>query len=132
MRKQASLPGGDLEYAVLVALWTLGTATAREVHDQVGAPKGLVYTTIAKVLDRLCAKELVSRQRGSKAFVFSARVKRDLIDRARAKEAIGKLWSAEPRPAMATLVDAVALHDPDLLDELAEAVDARRKARRGP
>jgi hypothetical protein len=39
------LPGGKLEYAVLVALWESGPLSAPEVHDRVGVPLDLVYTT---------------------------------------------------------------------------------------
>jgi len=48
MMKRLRLPGGDLEYAVLAKLWELGTASARDIHDQVGEPTGLVYTTRPK------------------------------------------------------------------------------------
>jgi hypothetical protein len=51
--KRLRLPGGDLEYAVLAKLWEIGTASAREIHGHVGEPNGLVYSTTAKVLDRL-------------------------------------------------------------------------------
>jgi predicted transcriptional regulator len=54
------LPGGDLEYAVLSKLWELGSASARDIHTQVGEPAKLVCTTTANVLDRLHAKHLVS------------------------------------------------------------------------
>jgi hypothetical protein len=41
------LPGGELEYAILAALWDLGRASAREVHARAGEPAGLAYTTTA-------------------------------------------------------------------------------------
>jgi predicted transcriptional regulator len=63
MKMQFRLPGGDLEYAVLAKVWELGSASAREIHEQVGEPAKLVYTTTAKVLDRLHAKHLVDRER---------------------------------------------------------------------
>jgi hypothetical protein len=47
------LPGGALERAVMETVWQLGEVMAREVHDRVGVPNQLAYTTIAKVLDRL-------------------------------------------------------------------------------
>ena len=131
MKRSVPLPGGNLEYAVLVALWELDSASAREIHARVGEPEGLVYTTIAKVLDRLHAKGLVSRERSGKAFVYRAKVPRELVDRARARAALGRLLGPEPRPAMATLVDAVESMNPKLLDELARVVEARRRSRRG-
>src|ERR1041385_7552698 len=45
MPRERPLPGGKLEYAVLVGVWEGGTVTVRELHERVGAPLGLVYTT---------------------------------------------------------------------------------------
>ena len=79
MMKRVRLPGGDLEYAVLAKLWEIGTASARDIHRQVGEPARLVYTTTAKVLDRLHGKGLVSRERRGKAFSYRAKIARDLV-----------------------------------------------------
>ena len=129
--KPRPLPGGELEYAALAALWDLGPSSAREVHERIGEPKGLVYTTTAKVLDRLHAKALVSRRKAGKAFVYQAKVAREVIEQARAKDAVTRILGDEPRPAMAALVDAVEAVDPDLLDELSRLVAARRRGSRG-
>ena len=129
--KQIPLPGGDLEYAVLAALWELGSASAREVHERVGEPKGLVYTTTAKVLDRLHDKALVSRKKSGMAFVYKAKIPRDVIEQARANDAIAKMLGGDPRPAMAALVSAVEAVDPTLLEELERLVAARRRSGRG-
>ena len=83
-----SIPGGRLEYAVLAAVWDLGVATAREVYDRVGVPLGLVYTTTARVLDRLQAKGLVSRDKVGKSFAYRALVARREIDNVRMSRAL--------------------------------------------
>jgi predicted transcriptional regulator len=124
------MPGGDLEYAVLAALWDLGTASVREIHQRVGQADGLVYTTIAKVVDRLHAKRLVRRERVGRSFVYRPALERDVVDRFRVKAAVDHLLGDEPRPAIATLVEAVETIDPQLLDDLAREV-RRRRARRG-
>jgi predicted transcriptional regulator len=131
MKSQFRLPGGDLEYAVLAKLWELGSASARDIHTQVGRPQGLVYTTTAKVLDRLHAKRLVGRERKGIAFVYRPRVARAVVDAARAREFLTRLLGPAPRSAVATLVDAVEALDPKLLDDLAEAVASRRRSRNG-
>jgi predicted transcriptional regulator len=122
---------GTLEYAVMLALWELGEATTRDVHERVGAPGGLAYTTTATVLDRLLGKGLVSRVPRGKTFAYRAAAARDVIDRARARETVGRLMGEDPRPAITSLVDAVESLDPELLDELARVTEARRKARHG-
>ena len=131
MRSPPALPGGDLELAVLEALWDLGAVTARQVHDRVGEPSDLAYTTIAKVLDRLVAKKLAKRRRDGRQYVYAAAVVRDVVERARARVSVRRLLGDEPRTLIAALVDGVESLDPDLLDDLARAVAARRKVRRG-
>lgn len=125
------LPADELEYAVLAELWQLGAASVRELHDRLGARQGLVYTTTAKVVDRLRDKGLIQRQRKGNAFVYRSRVARDEVERARARNAVTRLLGATPRAAVAALVEAVDDVDPALLDELERAVLARRRSRDG-
>jgi predicted transcriptional regulator len=121
----------DEEYEVLAKLWELGAASVRELHEHLGEPAGRVYTTTAKVIDRLRAKGLIQRQRRGKAFVYRPRVARPDVDKARAQQAVSRLLGTTPRAAVAALVDAVDAFDPQLLDELERAVNARRRAKRG-
>lgn len=125
------LPADDLEYAVLAELWQLGAASVRELHDRLGAKQGLVYTTTAKVVDRLREKGLIQRQRTGNAFVYRSRVAREEVERARARNAVTRLLGATPRAAVAALVEAVDDVDPALLDELERAVLARRRTKDG-
>ena len=129
MMSRSHLPGGELEYAVLLALFDVGSATGREIHERVGQPARLVYTTIAKVLDRLVAKRLVRRKKVGKAFVYRPNLERGVLERARARESLKWLAGSAPLPAMATLVDAVESFDPGMLDELAKAIAEKRKRR---
>ena len=125
------LPADDLEYSVLARLWQLGAASVRELHEQLGAPQGLVYTTTAKVIDRLREKGLIQRQRKGTAFVYRPRVAREEVERARARQALSRLLGSRPRAAVAALVEVVDEIDPALLTELEQAVAARRRAKNG-
>jgi BlaI family transcriptional regulator, penicillinase repressor len=125
------LPADELEYAVLSKLWELGAASVRELHEHLGEPAGRVYTTTAKVIDRLRSKGLIQRQRRGNAFVYRPRAARSAVESARAKQAVSRLLGATPHAAVAALVDAVDAFDPRLLDELERAVNARRGSKRG-
>jgi predicted transcriptional regulator len=131
MKRSLRLPGGDLEYAVLAKLWELGTASARDIHGHVGEPAGLVYTTTAKVLDRLHDKGLVARERKGKAFSYRAKIARNVVEQARARTALSRLLGSRPHAAVAALVEAVESMDTQLLDELERAVAARRRSKHG-
>jgi BlaI family transcriptional regulator, penicillinase repressor len=130
MRRRFRLPGAGLEYEVLAALWDAKAATARDLHERTGAPAGLRYTTTTKVLDRLHAKRLVSRKLVGKAFHYRPAAPRHEIERARARQSLGRLLVGDPVPAIARLVEAIEDIDPALLDDLARAVNARRRSRR--
>lgn len=123
------LPSDELEYVVLAELWRRGSASVRELHENSGAPRGLVYTTTAKVVDRLREKGLVQRRREGKIFLYQPRIARELVDRARTRQFIGRLLWPAPRGAVAALVEALDAVDPDLLAELEVAAAARRRAR---
>lgn len=129
--ESSSLPGGPLEESVLASLWELGRASTREVHERVAAVSDLAYTTTATVLDRLHTKGLVNRKREGKSFIYWPRVSREATERKLARRIVLHLLGASPRPAIAALVDAFESIDPELLDELARAVRARKRSRGG-
>lgn len=125
------LPADDLEYAVLAELWRVGTTSVRELHRRLGEPQDLVYTTIAKVVDRLRNKGLIQRRRQGQVFLYSPKVAREEVERARARNAVGRLLGSTPRAAVAALVEAVDSVEPGLLEELERAVAARRRSKHG-
>jgi predicted transcriptional regulator len=131
--KKFRLPSDDLEYDILARLWEVGEGSVRELHDHLGERDGLVYTTTAKVVDRLREKGLVERQPRGRAFIYRPRVARDEVENARARRAVSRLFGATPAPhaAVAALVDAVDAVDPKLLDELERIVVARRRSKDG-
>ena len=129
--KQFRLPSDDLEYDILAKLWELGVGSVRELHEQLGERAGLVYTTTAKVVDRLREKGLIERQPRGRAFIYRPRVAREEVEGARARKAVSRLFGTAPHAAVAALVDAVDAVDPKLLDELERIVIARRRSKDG-
>ena len=129
--KPFRLPSDDLEYDILAKLWELGVGSVRELHEQLGQREGLVYTTTAKVVDRLREKGLIERQPRGRAFIYRPRVAREEVEGARARKAVSRLFGAAPHAAVAALVDAVDEVDPKLLDELERVVIARRRSKDG-
>jgi len=129
--KSFRLPSDDLEYDILAKLWELGVGSVRELHEQLGQRDGLVYTTTAKVVDRLREKGLIERQPQGRAFIYRPRVAREEVEGARARKAVSRLFGTAPHAAVAALVDAVDAVDPKLLDELERLVIARRRSKDG-
>lgn len=118
---------GPLEQRLLGALWEKGSATVRELADDV-CPD-LAYTTVMTTLDRLFKKKLLTRESEGRAFRYTPRVTREELHREAAAEAFRQLLSASSAPALplSYLVEIVTEQDAQLLDHLRELVEAKRR-----
>ena len=68
---------GELEAAVLDALWERGELSTPAVYQVVGTPRGLAYTTILTVLQRLTRKGLLARRGGGRSHLYAAALTRE-------------------------------------------------------
>ena len=75
-----------LEMLCLKALWSLGQGNVSEVRGAVAESKPLAYTTVMTVLERLAKKNVVSRRKVGRAFVYTPRIARDAMRRLALKE----------------------------------------------
>jgi predicted transcriptional regulator len=123
---------GPLERRLLQEIWTRGHGTVRELlHD---GNLGIAYTTVMTTLDRLYKKKLLTRVSEGRAFRYLPCVTQEEMQRAAAGQAIRQLLgsgSAASLP-LSYLVEAVTEHDIQLLDELRELVERKRRALHKP
>jgi predicted transcriptional regulator len=122
----------DAELAILQILWGRGTATIRQLTDEL-YPDGSTsqYATVQKLLERLEAKGCVHRERRATAHVFAADIERgELIDR-RLEEVAAKLCGGSLTPLLTHLVRAKALSTQERqeLRQLIDQLDAKSKQR---
>ena len=116
---------------MLQALWQCGNATVRELIEH-GNLK-LAYTTVMTTLDRLYKKQLLDRVAEGRAFRYSPRYTPEQLQQAAAGEAIRQLLASEAPSSLplSYLVEAVGEHDAELLDELQQLVERKRREVRG-
>lgn len=70
---------GELE--ILHVLWDRGTATVREIHEQLAEARPAQYTTTLKQLQVMTGKGLVTRDDSERSHVFRAAVPRAAVQR---------------------------------------------------
>ena len=108
---------GELEHAVLEALWDLDTpggdrpvgVSGRQVHERL-AGRDLAYTTVMTVLDRLVAKDVVVRERDGRAFRYAPRLTRAAMTAALMHEAL-EVTGADRDEALVSFVGGASPED---------------------
>ena len=121
--KRQQLRLGDLEGAVLDALWERGPLTTPAVYEAVGRPRELAYTTILTVLQRLTKKGLVTRKEDGKAHTYSPAWERDEYNRRRAHALAAEVVPLGAAGMAAFLAEAERL-DPDVVATLRKALES--------
>jgi predicted transcriptional regulator len=118
---------GPLEERLLDALWQRGHATVRDLIDD--ACQDLAYTTVMTTLDRLFKKNLLSRETEGRAFRYAPRFTREELHREVAGEAFRQLLDASPASSLplSYLVEILTERDAQLLDDLRQVVEAKRR-----
>ncbi len=117
---------GPLEARLLAEVCRRGEATVREL---LSAGVEGAYTTVMTTLDRLYKKGLLERQLDPQRRAFRYRSRQQNLYRAILGPDLDQLLRSPASPAqpVSFLVDAIAEHNSELLDELRRAV--RRKQR---
>jgi predicted transcriptional regulator len=121
---------GDLEAAVLAALWSSAAPmSVRDVLARIKRRPAPAYTTVLTVLDRLHEKELVAREKQGKAFLYRPRVSREGWLGERAARALTEPGGAPSPAVLMAFLDSAERTDPALLDKLSNLIEMRRKGR---
>ncbi len=81
-----------LELQCLNALWSLGEANVQSVRDKLAPGKQLAYTTVMTMLDRLTRKQLLSRRKNGRSFVYTPLVSKDEVRRLAVNELVNSLF----------------------------------------
>lgn len=108
-------------------VWSRGWSnfSVGDVRDALAEDRDLAYTTVMTTVARLFEKELLSRRRDGRRFVYAPRYSREAYIEATAREMLDA--SMGPREAMALLVDKVSEGSASELDRLAALIRKRRR-----
>lgn len=124
---------GDLQLAILRALWERGEATVADVHEAL-RDRGLALTTIATMLRKMEEKGLVAHREQGRQFHYRSAVDPEMVQRNLVGDLVSRLFDGDPLALVNHLLRAGEI-DLDELEELRrDVVEAERhqkaKARR--
>jgi BlaI family penicillinase repressor len=81
-----------LELECLKTLWKIGEASVKDVREDLAASRGLAYTTVMTLLDRLTRKGAAVRRKVGRQFLYSAVLPREVVRRVAVGELVEGLF----------------------------------------
>lgn len=109
----------DAELEILNILWEKGSATVREVHDELTKTKDAGYTTTLKLMQIMFEKGLLSRDASSKTHIYTAAVSKEQTQGQIVKRVIDTVFNGS---AMQMVMQALGNHktSSDELEQIME------------
>lgn len=95
---------GNLQLRIMKVLWTLQQATVSEVHAALSADK-LAYTTVATMLRKMEARELVDHEERERRFIYRATVSESQVTRSMAADLVDRLFDGSLASAVSHLLE---------------------------
>lgn len=108
-------PLGELEQAIMEAVWHAGSASGREVFSILAKKRDIAYTTVMTVMNRLVDKGILDRRENGKQFVYRARFSKDEYEKRASERIIRGLIRSYGDLAIAQFVDTLDETDPKKL-----------------
>lgn len=123
----------DLEAEIMEFVWDQGWTefAVSDVHSALERRREVAYTTIMTTVSRLFDKELLSRQKVGRKYVYKVRMTRSEFIDTMTREVLDSLPPVSREAAVALLVERVADADDAELARLEEMIRQRRLANDG-
>lgn len=119
----------DLEADVMEVVWEKGWEEfpIADVHAELEKGRQIAYTTVMTTVVRLWEKELLTRHKDGRRYLYRPLMSREDFVRAMTRDVLDSLPSAGKDEAVALLVERVSEADHDELDRLEALIHRRRQ-----
>ncbi|MDF2191973.1 BlaI/MecI/CopY family transcriptional regulator [Paraflavitalea sp. CAU 1676] len=126
MSTTKSIKPTESELEILQVLWNKGTASVREVHEELLSIKEAGYTTTLKLMQIMFEKGLVKRDDSSKTHIYQAAVSREKTQKHLLGKMIDTLFGGSPTELV---IQALGNHkaSADELEAIQKMIDNLKK-----
>lgn len=107
-------PMSKAEMEIARAVWNLGEATAREVHEDLPEKRGIDFTTVQTYLTRLEEKGYLKSRRVGRAKAFKASVRPATVIRSAVDDFIEQLFGGDSAPLLRHLIQQRGVKGDDI------------------
>lgn len=126
MSTTKSIKPTESELEILQVLWAKGTASVREVHEELLKVKEAGYTTTLKLMQIMFEKGLVKRDDSVKTHIYQATVSREKTQKHLLGKMIDTLFGGSPTELV---IQALGNHkaSADELEAIQQLIDNLKK-----
>jgi BlaI family penicillinase repressor len=117
----------ELELQFLKILWEKSPQPVRDIRDLLAkAGRDIAHTSVITTLNTMVKKQLVTREKEGKAFLFSPKVTREQVSQSVLGDVVNRVFDGS---ATAVLLGVIEQNEIDLdeLKELRKLIDQRMK-----
>lgn len=132
MVDRPALSKGEMEVAR--ALWDIGPASVREVHEAVTKTRSMDFATVQTYLRRLETKGYAASKLDGRIRIYSARAKARTVIRETVDDLVQRLFGGDTMPLMRHLIEERGISPDDIeeLRDLIDRLDSEQSERRKP
>jgi predicted transcriptional regulator len=126
---QPSFKPTEAELEVLQILWQKGSATVRDVHEELSRTKDSVYTTTLKIMQKMYEKGLVERDEDNRTHVYRTTVPEEEMQQHLLHKFIDSTFRGS---AMKLVMQALGNRPstPDELEKVQQLLEQLRRSRK--
>jgi predicted transcriptional regulator len=117
---------GELQSAVMEAVWNLGEATVSQVRDRLAVERELAYTTVLSVMQKLEKGGWLKHRADGRSYVYMPRRSRSDAGRSALRQFTKRMFGGDPLVLFEHLLDDERLTGAELA-ELRKMLERRRK-----
>ncbi|MCK0126587.1 BlaI/MecI/CopY family transcriptional regulator [Gelidibacter sp. F2691] len=114
----------DVELEFMIALWSLGSGSVRDVMGALKGSTKRAYTSVATIMKILDDKGYVTSERQARSLVYVPAIQRHEYEGRSLKNLSDALFGGTPTALVARLVDNEDLTD-EMIQEIKEIIDTR-------
>lgn len=117
---------GHRELAILEILWQCGEQSAQQVLDHLQL-EGIGLSTVQSTLERLHRKQLVIREKQSRAYIYSAQVSRHSIISSLLHDITAEIAGGDMAPMVSGFMEYLDIEAPAIKSALTAMLDQQDK-----
>ena len=118
----------DHELQIMKVVWDRGSATVRDVYEELLKHRKIAYTTVMTVMGVLEQKGRLKKSMSSRAYVYTPSQPQSEVVRGMVSEFIGRVFNGMAKPLLVSMLEDGKITE-DELDELKKLLKSKRGKR---